>query len=356
VVVQEIPLTKSDRLPILLTKIICTSCCAKTAGGFARCMLKIRRGSESVARCLEIKNLLLIVAVLTLTIPLGAEGGDKEMMNPGISWPAASEGWRWDGKEEIYETRAIFDYIDGAGEVYLAYNFKNLTVRQFEKKGHPLIIAELYDMGSPNDAYGIFSLERQDEEAGIGQGSEFGGGLLRFWKGRYFVSVYADGEGPEAGQAVLGLGRAMADAIRATDPAPRLIRALPDGKMGLVEKSIRYLHSHILLNQRFFIATRNILNLTPRTEAVLAQYLHAGKKIHLLLVRYPDAKEAAAALQGFKAAYMPEASAKGVLQTEEGKWTSAGRVNEFVLIVFGAPGEREAGELIEETEKRIGRI
>lgn len=301
------------------------------------------------------KNLALIIAVvLTMMMSQGAEGGGR--MNPGISWPAAAEGWKWDGKEEIYESRAIFDYIDGAGEVYLAYHFKNLVVRQFEKKGHPRIIAELYDMGSSNDAYGIFSLERQDEEAGIGQGSEFGGGQLRFWKGKFFISVYPDGEGPDAGEAILGLGRAIADSIRSADPTPRLIRALPDGKMGLVEKSIRYLHSHILLNQRFFIATRNILNLNPETEVALAQYLRAGKKIHLLLARYPDANEATKALQGFREAYMPEASEKGLLRTEDRQWTSAKRVSEFVLIVFGAPSEREAGELIGETEKKIGGI
>jgi hypothetical protein len=154
----------------------------------------------------------------------------------------------------------------------------------------------------------------------------------------------------------LGLGRAIAGSIPSTDGAPRLIRALPDAKLGLVEKSIRYLHSHILLNQQFFIATRNILNLTPQTEAVLAQYLRAGKKIYLLLVRYANAKEAAAALQGFRGAYMPEASEKGRLQTEDRQWTSTKRVNEFVLIVFGAQTEQEAGELIEETTKKIGGI
>jgi hypothetical protein len=350
-------LTNPVRLPILLSKIISTGDRIKMAGGFADSTLNICRGIRSVARCLELKNLILfIVAVFNMMIPLGAEGGAKEIMNPVISWPSAAEGWKWDGKEEIYESRAIFDYIDGAGEVYLAYHFKNLTVRQFEKTGHPRVIAELYDMGSPNDAYGIFSLERQDDEAGIGQGSEFGGGQLRFWKGRFFVSVYADGEWPEAGETILALGRAMADSIRSADQPPRLIRALPDGKMGLVEKSIRYLHSHILLNQQFFIATGNILSLTPQTEVVLAQYLRGAKKIHLLLVRYPDAKEAAAALQGFKKAYMPEASEQGLLRTEEGRWTSARRVNEFILVVFGAPSGREAGELIGEAEKKIGGI
>ena len=211
-------------------------------------------------------------------------------------------------------------------------------------------------MGSSNDAYGVFSLDRQDQEAGIGQGSEFGGGLLRFWKGKYFVSVYADGQGPEAGQTILNLGRAIANSIQLTGQAPKLIRALPDGKMELVEKSIHYLHSHILLNQRFFVATQNILNLNPKTEVVLAQYLHAEKKIHLLLVRYPNVKEAEAALQSFKRAYMPEVFEKGLLQTEDKKWTATKKVNEFILIVFGAESEREGEELIKETEKKIGEM
>jgi hypothetical protein len=289
-----------------------------------------------------------------MMIPQGVEGAEKEKTSPGISWPAAPESWKWDGNEEIYESRAIFDYIDGAGEVYLAYNFKKLIVRQYEKPGYPRIIAELYDMGSSKDAYGIFSYERQDEETGIGQGSEFGGGLLRFWKGKFFVTVYADGEGAVVGQTLLTLGRAMANAIQSTGQAPQLIRALPEGKMGLVEKSIRYLHSHILLNQRFFVATQNILNLNLQTEVILAQYLRAGKKIHLLVVRYPNAKEAETGLQGFKRAYMPEAFEKSLLQTEDRRWTAAGKVNEFVLIVFGASNEGEAEEWIKETEKKIG--
>jgi hypothetical protein len=304
------------------------------------------------------RNWILFIAAVfnIMLIPQGVTGGEKEKTGQRISWPSAPEGWKWDGKEELYESRAIFDYIDGAGEVYLAYNFKNLIVRQFNRTANPSIIAELYDMGTSNDAYGIFTIERQDEEAGIGQGSEFGGGLLRFWKGRFFVSIYATGEGPETQQAILSLGRAIAASIRLTGQAPKLINALPDAKTGLVEKSIRYLHSHILLNQMYFVATQNILNLTPKTEVLLAQYLRAGEKMHLLLVRYPDVKEAEAALRSFKKAYMPEISEKNNLQTEDKKWTATKRVKEFVLLVFGASGEREGEELIRGTEKKLGEI
>ena len=292
--------------------------------------------------------------ISTLLLPRGIMGGEKENMKQEISLPLEAAGWKWDGKDLNYNRRTIFDYIDGAGELYLAYNFRSVRVRRFEKPGQPPIIAELFDMGSSEDAYGVFSFERQDEDVGIGQGSELGGGLLRFWKGKFFISVYAEGEGPEVESAILTLGREVAESIKMSGPAPKLISALPDGKAGLVEKSIRYLHSHVLLNQRFFVANQNILNLNQKTEAVLAQYLRDQKKVHLLLIRYPSEKEAEAALVSFKKAYMPEASEKYFLQTEDKKWTGAKRQKEVILIVFGASKEKEAEEIIDMAEKKIG--
>jgi len=288
-------------------------------------------------------------------LPQGITGEAKGNMKQEISLPLESAGWKWDRKDLNYNRRTIFDYIDGAGELYLSYNFQGVRVRRFEKPGQPSIIAELFDMGSSEEAYGVFSFERQDEDAGIGQGSEFGGGLLRFWKGKFFVSVYAEGESPEVEPAILSLGREVANSIKMTGPLPKLISLLPDGQAGLVEKSIRYLHSHVLLNQRFFVANQNILHLSPQTEAVLAPYLREAKKIHLLLIRYSTPKEAEEALQSFKKSYMPEAGGKETLQTEDRRWTGARRQKEFILIVFGAPREASARELIQATENNLGR-
>jgi len=296
-----------------------------------------------------------VMMISILMLPQGIMGGEKENMKQEIFLPLEAAGWKWDGKDLNYNRRTIFDYIDGAGELYLAYNFQAVRVRRFEKSGQPSIIAELFDMGSSEDAYGVFSYERQDEDAGIGQGSEFGGGLLRFWKGKFFVSVYAEGESPEVQPAILNVGRGVANSIKTTGPAPQLINALPGGKAGLVEKAVRYLHSHVLLNQRFFVANQNILRLGAKTDAVLAPYLRDGKKVHLLLIRYSTAQEAEEALQSFKKAYMPEAGEKESLQTEDKKWTGVRRPGEFVLIVFGAPRETDTRELLQATEKNLGR-
>jgi hypothetical protein len=296
----------------------------------------------------------LFLAVFMFFSPAVAQSAAEGKPTPKGFLPSATTDWKWDRKENVYNRRTIFDYMDGSGELYLAYNLQGAVVRRYEKPGRPAIVAELYDMGSSENAYGVFSFERQDEDAGIGQGSEFGGGLLRFWKGKYFASIYAEEEGPDVQPAILALGREVARSIPAGGSAPKLLNLLPDGKAGLVPKSIRYLHSHILLNQRFFISTQNILQLTPKTEAVLAQYVKDGRKIHLLAIRYPTSKEAEAALQRFRQGFLPAPIDGEFVNTENKGWIGARTHQEYVIAAFGATGREEARDFIKATEERIG--
>ena len=294
-----------------------------------------------------------VIIVLIFTAAEMAKGEEKGKMNREISLPSEAAGWKWDGKEMKYNSKTLFSYIDGAAELYLAYGFQNLTVRRFEKSNQPPILLELYEMASSEDAYGVFSFEHQDEAVGIGQGSEFGGGLLRFWKGKYFVSIYAEGEGAEVESGILKMGRAAANSIPAVGPEPKLVGFIPGKDLGLVDKSLHYLKSHVLLNQRFFIAHQNILNLSRKTEAVLAQYLQGKQKTQLLLIRYPDSKEAADAYRSFMKVYLPDAGGKDRSKTEDRKWTFARQRNEFILIVFGAPTEADAEALLKATQEKL---
>jgi hypothetical protein len=297
--------------------------------------------------------IFFVIMVWIFMVAEIAKGEEKGKMNQEVSLPTEAAGWKRDGKETKYDSRTLFKYIDGAAELYLAYGFQNLTVRRFDKSNQPSIIIELYEMGSSEDAYGVFSFEHQDEAVGIGQGSEFGGGLLRFWKGKYFVSIYAEGEGAELQSGILKMGRAAANSIPVTGPEPKLIGFIPGKNLGLVDKSIRYLKSHVLLNQRFFIAHQNILNLSRKTEAVLAQYLQDKQKTQLLLIRYPNLKEAEDAYQSFMKAYLPDARGMDRSKTEDRKWTFARQRNEFVLIVLGAPAEADAEVLLKATEEKL---
>jgi hypothetical protein len=297
----------------------------------------------------------LLVAIWTFTGAVVAAAEVKEKMNPEVSLPSEAAGWKWDGKEERHDSKTLFAYMDGAAELYLAYGFRNLTVRRYERQGRSAITVELYELASSEDAYGLFTFERQDEPAGIGQGSEFGGGMLRFWKERYFAAVYTEGEGSEVESALLAMGGVTADAIPKTGSEPKWIALLPGRDHGLVDRSVRFVRSYVLLNQRFFIAHQNILNLSRDTEALLAQYLRENQKTHFLLIRYPDGKAAEAAYQSFMKAYLADAGGKDRLKTEDQRWTMARKKTEFILIIFGAPTETDAEVLIKTAEEKINK-
>jgi hypothetical protein len=298
----------------------------------------------------DMDRLMVPVLAVWLCVAAGIEPADAARRQESVVLPSAVEGWTWDGQEAHYDARTVFDYIDGAGEMFLAYGFEQLAVRRFEKADQPPLTIECYRMASAEGAFGVFSFERQGESIGIGQGSEQGGGLLRFWKGRYFVSIFADGEGAEAESATLHLARLTAAAIREEGRPPRAIGLIPGRDAGLVETSVRYVTSHILLNLRLFIARDNVLGLTRETGAALAQYGQGAAAAHLLVVRYPTATAAGAAYRRFLAAYLPAAAGRDRGQTTDGRWTIARQRQAVLAVVIGAPSESVGEALLAATE------
>jgi len=260
--------------------------------------------------------------------------------------PSEFQGWTVE-EDQSFDRETIFDYIDGAGEVYRSYNLRRLFARRMARESGPALIVDLFDMGSPADAFGVFSHDPAGEDARIGQGSAYQGGLLSFWKDRYFVSVYAEGETDETRAAVFGLAAKIADAIGGEGPKPSLIADLP--AQGLDPRSVRYFHNHLVLNIHYFISQDNILRLDQTTEAVLGLYGEKGALGRLLIVRYPSADLAKQALHSFCRAYLSDAGEARAALTENGKWTAARLLWNRVAVVFDAPTEAEAGILLART-------
>ncbi len=277
---------------------------------------------------------------------------DKKRTEMKRLLPLNVEGYQTDGNDEFYDRHTAFRYMDGAAELYRSYSFKLLMVRRYLKQDQPSLLVELFDMGSSEDAFGIFSYQTEEEEVNVGQGSEYGGGLLRFWKGKYFVNVYSEKETPSMRKDVIRVGQAIARNIQ-EGKKPQLIQSLP--QEGLNERSLRYFHSHLVLNHHYFLSHQNILHLGERTNGILATYPQQGAKgkTYLLLIQYPSVKLARGAFQSFLKAYMPESGASTTLQTENGKWISAKVYRQYILVVFDAPSQEKAEELVSTTLKGL---
>lgn len=266
--------------------------------------------------------------------------------------PVEIGGYKSDGKDQFYDRQTTFRYMDGAAELYRSYAFKLLMVRRYVKPNHPPIIVELFDMSLSEDAFGVFSFETEGEDPQVGQGSDYGGGLLRFWKGKYFINVYAEQETPSTKQNVLEIGKGIAKSIKTEGKKPKLLNFLPRGD--LAERSIRYFHHHQSLNYHYFVAHENILNLGTRTNALLGYYLspQTKGKAFLLLIEYPTQQLATKAFKSFVKAFMPESSS-GSIRMENGRWTAVQFHQKYVIVVFDAPSQEKTEELIQATRKNL---
>ena len=242
--------------------------------------------------------------------------------------------------EATYDRRTVFEYMDGAGEVFLQYAYREMFVRRLRDSTGDEMTLEVYDMGKPADAFGIFTRFRTGEEMGVGQGSSYVPGHLNFWKGRYFGSVYTLRGGDTARAAVLEAGAAIAGAIPETGRPPALLALLPEAD--LIADSVRYFHTFTELNRHFFLSDRDLLELAGTADVALGNYRRGEEYAYLFVVRYPEKKRAAAAGAAFRQVFLPEDDGSGVALFEEGLWTAVAEVGEHLILVFDARSRSRA--------------
>lgn len=289
-----------------------------------------------------------LVPVVTLFLITLLSCGGEDVNESDLSLPEQVGALRVDGEDAVYDRETLYDYMNGGAEVYLSYDFRDVRVRRFLGPSGDEVVLDVYSMGSSPEAFGIFSTSVEDPEVGLGQGSEFGAGLLKFWKGSYFVSVLNMGVNEETDTLMLDIGRAVDAAISSTGRLPDLLGSLPTE--GLDERQTSFFHSDVVLNNRYFIATDNVLQLTDETNCVFGEYGDTGENGKLLIVEYGNAAWAEEAFNEFLRSYLPEAGDDHLDQLESGDWVIARRDERYVSIVFEAPSEERAVELLSQVE------
>ena len=272
-----------------------------------------------------------------------------------LALPSEVEGWKAGREDQLFTRDDIFDYMDGGGEIYLAYDFQFVFVREYIREGAPSIVVEVYQMSSSEDAYGVFTHDPDGDEADFGQGAIYGAGLLRFWKDRIFVRIMADRETPEAKAVVMGLGQKITGAIPGDGEKPGLIKFLPEEDFK--PKSLRYFHTLISLNAHYYLANVNILNLSPETRVAMARYEREGSQARVLLVEYPAAERAVDAEGRFTEMFLLERFAADrkaePKKLEDGKFAGVERNGRHLIIIIEADKKQDLEWLIRSISRNL---
>jgi hypothetical protein len=126
----------------------------------------------------------------------------------------------------FYHPDGLYQYIDGGADVYLLYNFQLLLHEDF-KSGQAELTADIYDMGNPEDAFGIYTAERSPGYKFVTIGAEGyrSEGTLNFLQDHYYVKLAGSGTGANA--ALDQFARTLSERIGGTRKLPALLQSLP---------------------------------------------------------------------------------------------------------------------------------
>ncbi len=258
-----------------------------------------------------------------------------------LTWSKASE-------DQLYTPQTIFGYINGGAEVYKAYNMRRCLSRRYLTANGPAIMLDIFDMGTAKDAFGVFTHDPEGDVIDLGQDGRLRPGWVSFWKDRFFISIYSEEETVAARKAVLALGQQIDALIDSHGRRPGIIDRLPPE--GLQANTIRYLHHPVILNYHYYLSDENLLNISDRTEVLLANYEREGKRAVILLVLYPDVNAAIRAHSQFSRHYLGETEENGLVLLEDRKWSGA-RINSLLLIIILEADTQQLAEILLQTVK-----
>ena len=206
----------------------------------------------------------------------------------GSDFPEVA-GWTQPGEVLIYDADTLWEYINGAAELFVAYGVQSCRTTDLTS-GDLTVTVDLYDMGTPLNAYGVFEREAFGESIQL---SEAAAAIVSppyqalLLKGSTYAKVNAF-----EGELTLASGRDLLEALANSLPGqtslPSELQLLPS--IGKVDGTEAY-------------QAEAFLGLTELTDCVFAEYAAEGEE----------------PWQGF--VIIPEA-ATSVWETLSGEWES----------------------------------
>lgn len=169
-------------------------------------------------------SLCIMFAFFVMTVS-AQETAEMKTLLPDVS------GWELVEEPQFYFPESLFEYINGAAEIYISYDFQKLAVAQYEEEESSSNISlEIYDMGSPVTAFGIYSAERFPDNQFIDIGSQgyIEEGTLNFLAGSYYIKMLCFDCGENWDTYLKDFARRIDSAIDADPGFPAPVKAFPE--------------------------------------------------------------------------------------------------------------------------------
>ena len=261
--------------------------------------------------------------------------------------PDSLNGWRADLPDEIYNPENLYEFIDGGAELYLSYGFKKLYHRTYLKQDSPDILVDIFDMGTPANAFGIFMHTRENIDSTFGQGSEYVQGFLNFWKNNFYISLLALAETAQTKKTLFELAGIIDSRIIGKGEIPRLVNKLPYS--GLKKASVRFFHHYLWINSYIALSEQNILQISENDQIILGRYRNGCV---LMIVQYANKKKAQNVWQMLTTRHFPRLKQTEIIKHKDA-YLLFNLQAPYLIVIANKKDPQTLKELLKKTLKKL---
>lgn len=240
---------------------------------------------------------------ITLTLAVVSCACAQVPLNDALVSLDFAPGWTLEGAVNQYDKDNLYTYIDGEAEFFFPFGFELLHSARYVKSSEKAsLVADVYRMGSPLDAFGVYSNYRRPETPVVPIGAEgvCSATQCLFYQDRYYVQISVSGADKLPQDVFTACAKAIATKLPGDARPPNELDLLR--VEGVVPRSERYLAKSLLgysffrkgliadaawdsVNGRVFVVLEDS---KEKAAAVLDQYAEYLKKSNLTPKRTPD--------------------------------------------------------------------
>ena len=201
------------------------------------------------------------------------------------------------------------DTLGGHPELYHAYGVIEQAEVEYETPllgSYPLIRVEIFDMGTVENAFGIYSFNQypEAESEWVGNRAVISGKFLRFWKGKYFIEIEGYEFATKVEEGIVELAKSVASRIKDSPTKPHLLKLLPANK---IPHSVKYFFDDTTLRKIYSFLPDDGLELGANSTGITASYahkksgnMHWADTMVAFLIRYPTESVATEAYNSYR--------------------------------------------------------
>lgn len=181
------------------------------------------------------------------------------------------EGWEIKVEERVYNASDLWEIINGAAEGFINYGFVDLHMAEYSR-GDMIVRVELYNQGSPENAYGMYSSERMPDYplVDIGAQGYKSDGIVNFFAGPYYIKIMTMGLTEVSENQLMSIAGRVDGQLGFPDEMPDVLDLFPSEGMEALSDTY---------------ATSSFMGYGFLHSAYTARYSSGGESFQLFIIK-----------------------------------------------------------------------